>query len=97
LRGYSLHPAKAFYLATRGGAEAMRMGDRIGNLAPGFDADIIVIDQRSTPILEHRMGQVGDLWQALFAQMILADDRAVRATYIAGRRAYERREGAERR
>jgi len=28
------------------------------------------------------------LWEALFIQMILADDRAVRATFIAGQEAY---------
>ena len=36
LRGDSLHPAKAFYLATLGSAEVMRLGDRVGNLAAGL-------------------------------------------------------------
>ena len=39
LQGYALHPAKAFWLATVGGARLLRMEDRIGNLAPGLDAE----------------------------------------------------------
>ena len=35
LRGYSLHPAKAFYLATVGSANVLRLGHRVGNLAAG--------------------------------------------------------------
>jgi guanine deaminase len=36
------------------------------------------------------MQQADSLWDALFIQMILADDRAVRATFVAGRKVYER-------
>ena len=85
LRGYSLHPAKAWYLASVGSAKAMQLDDRIGNLAPGFEADVTVIDLVSTPLIEQRMAGADTLWDALFAQMILADDRAIRATYAHGR------------
>ena len=85
LHGYSLHPAKAWYLASAGSARAMRLDDRIGNLAPGMEADVCVIDLASTPLIELRMAGVENLWDVLFAQMILADDRAIRATYAAGR------------
>ena len=85
LRGYSLHPAKAWYLASAGSAGAMRLDRRIGNLAPGMEADMVVIDLASTPLIAHRMAGADSLWDALFAQMILADDRAIRATYAAGR------------
>ena len=54
LRGTSLHPAKAFWLATLGSAQVMRMDDRIGNLAPGYDADIAVLDLASTPLIAER-------------------------------------------
>jgi len=90
LKGYKLHPARAFYLATLGSARVMRLDDRIGNLAPGFEADIVILDLASQPLIAQRMARVDDIWGALFLQMILADDRAVRATYIAGRKAYER-------
>jgi guanine deaminase len=85
LRGYSLHPAKAWYLASVGSARAMRLDDRIGNLVPGFEADVTVIDLASTPLIEQRMAGAENLWDALFTQMILADDRAIRATYAHGR------------
>ncbi len=90
LRGYSLHPAKAFYLATLGSAECLRLGDRIGNLAAGYEADLVVLDLASRPLIAQRMQAVEDLWEALFVQMILADDRAVLATYAAGERVYQR-------
>jgi guanine deaminase len=88
LRGYSLHPAKAWYLASAGSAAAMGLGDRIGNLAPGREADIVVIDLASTPLIANRMAGADSLWDALFVQIILADDRAIRATYAAGRRVF---------
>jgi guanine deaminase len=84
LRGYSLHPAKAYYLATMGSAAVLRMSGTVGNLAPGYDADIIVIDLKSRPVIEQRMRHANSVWEALFVQMILADDRAIRATYVAG-------------
>ena len=86
LRGHSLHPAKAYYLATVGSARALRLDDRIGNLVPGNEADIVVIDLASTPIIANRCARAGNIWDALFVQMIMADDRAITATYSAGRR-----------
>ncbi len=90
LRGYSLHPAKAYYLATMGSAALLRMSDRIGNLETGKFADLIVIDPRSTPLIAQRVRRANDISDVLFAQMILADDRAIAATYIAGKRLHTR-------
>jgi guanine deaminase len=90
LGGFNLHPAKAFYLATLGSARLMRLDDRIGNIAPGREADLIIVDLKSTPAIEHRMHYARDLWETLFIQMIMADDRAIRATYVNGRKLYER-------
>ena len=88
LQNYNLHPAKAFYLATLGSAQVMRLDRILGNLRAGFDADVIVLDLASQPLIATRLAQVDDIFGALFLQMILADDRAVRATYVAGRKAY---------
>lgn len=88
LQSYNLHPAKAFYLATVGSAEVMRLDHRLGNLRKGYDADIVVVDLASQPLIAARLEQVDDIFGALFLQMILADDRAIRATYVAGRKAY---------
>jgi guanine deaminase len=90
LQGYSLHPAKSFYLATLGSANVLGLQNKIGNLAAGFEADIIVIDLKSKPLIDYRMRFANDLWEALFIQIILADDRAVAATYIAGEKLHHR-------
>jgi guanine deaminase len=81
----------ALYLATRGGARAMYLDDRIGSLAPGLEADIAVLDMKSTPLIAYRMEQARDLGERLFVQMTLGDDRAIQATYVAGKLAYKRR------
>lgn len=90
LNGQSLSAGHAYYLATRGGARALYLDERIGSLAPGLEADLVVLDMRSTPLIDFRMDQARDLADRLFVQMTLADDRAVQATYVAGRLAYER-------
>ncbi len=88
--GFPLNPAQAFYLATRGSAEALYLEERIGGIAPGMEADLLVLDLHSTPLIEYRMRHAGDLMEALFIQMTLADERATRATYLAGSLVYER-------
>ena len=44
--GHSLSAGHAFYLATRGAARALYLDDRIGSIAPGMDADLVVLDLR---------------------------------------------------
>ena len=90
LRGYSLHPAKAWYLATVGSATAMRIADKVGNLAPGMEADLTIIDLTSTDLIRCRVARAENIWDVLFAQMILADDRAIAATYVSGKPVYRR-------
>lgn len=84
--GHALTPEEAFWLSTAGGAEALSLGDRIGRIAPGFEADIAVLDLQSTPMIRQRMARADSLRDVLFTQMILGDDRAVRATWANGRR-----------
>ena len=67
----------------------MNLEDRIGNLTPGMEADVTVIDLKSTSLIERRVSQAEDIWDVLFAQIILADDRAIKATYAAGNIVYE--------
>jgi guanine deaminase len=90
LNGRKLTAGHAYYLATRGTARAMYIEDKVGSLAPGMEADIVVLDLHSTPIIDYRMGFVEDIHEALFVQMTLGDDRAVQATYVAGQLRYER-------
>jgi guanine deaminase len=87
-RNYSLTPFEAFHMLTSGGAKALHLEDKIGRIAPGYEADLSVIDLTSTDIIEHRMKCVDSLADTLFAQIILADDRAIRATYANGEIVY---------
>ncbi|QPM90976.1 guanine deaminase [Pseudooceanicola algae] len=87
LRGVALHPAQLLWLATAGSAGAIGMADRIGTLAPGSEADITVLDLGSTPAIAQRSARAGDLWEALFPTIMMGDDRAVQAVWIAGRQA----------
>lgn len=90
LSGRTLGVLDAFHLATLGAARALALDDRIGNLAVGKEADFIVIDPASTPLLARRFARARDLAERLFVLMMLADDRAVAATYLLGRRAHTR-------
>jgi guanine deaminase len=90
LAGNRLTAVQAFYLATLGGARSLYLDDRIGRLAPGFDADICVLDTKATDLLAFRTQYCNDIDELLFVLMTLGDDRAVRATYVAGHLAYDR-------
>ena len=96
LNSYALSAGHAYYLATRGTANAMYLDDKIGSIAPGMEADIVVLDMKSTPIIEYRMQFAKDFEEALFIQMTLGDDRAVQATYVAGNLVYSRGQEKER-
>ena len=86
LRGNALHPAQLWWLATQGSARALRLDDRIGNVAAGMEADLVVIDLASTPAIAQATARAQDLWQALFPTIMMGDDRAISAVYVAGRR-----------
>ena len=77
-----------FHLATRGNAMHLGLGDEIGTLDAGRWADLVVLDPRATPVLDDRHSLSEGLEDSLFALAILGDDRAVRATYVAGRLAW---------
>ena len=84
LRGQHLSALRGFYLATLGGARALRLDDRIGSFATGREADFIVLDPDATPLLSRRMRSARTLEERLFAWMILGDERAVRECYVMG-------------
>jgi guanine deaminase len=85
LQGQNLPPLDAFYMMTLGNARALGLEAEIGSFALGSEADVVVLDPRATPAMAHRMATVGDdLAAILFVLMTLGDERAVRATYVAG-------------
>jgi guanine deaminase len=80
-----LSPLRGWYLATLGGARALRLDGCLGNFLPGKEADCIVLDPAATPELAFRLQHGGTLAERLFALSTLGDERHVAATYIAGR------------
>jgi len=85
LNGVGLSAAQAFYLATRGAAQALGLEHKIGSIAPGMEADLVVLKLDSTPFIGYRMSHARDLQERLFILMTLGDDRAVAACYVNSR------------
>lgn len=86
LRGTALHPSTLWYWATLGSAKALQAGHLIGNLAPGYEADVIVVDLASTQAIAQAAARAEDLWQALFPTIMMGDDRAIQSVWIGGKR-----------
>ena len=87
LRGRPFHPSELLWLATAGSARALRVGDKVGRLAVGFEADIVVLELAATPTIAQRAKSASDIWEAVFPTIMMGDDRAIREVYVAGKRA----------
>ncbi|MCC5985458.1 MAG: guanine deaminase [Rhodobacteraceae bacterium] len=85
LRGRALHPAELMWLATCGSARALHLDDRVGNLAPGMEADLVVLDLASTPAIAQAAARAETIWEALFPTIMMGDDRAIGAVWVHGR------------
>lgn len=90
LAGYKPTAHELFAMATRGNAGRLKIAHETGSLEHGKFADIVVLDPRATPVLATRQELSTSLEDVLFSLMILGDDRAVKATYVRGRKVHER-------
>lgn len=90
LAGYKPTAIELFHMATRGNAERLGLEGEIGSLAAGAFADLVVLNPQATPVLASRHELSQSLEDVLFSLAILGDDRAVRATYVAGRLLHEK-------
>ncbi len=88
LRGTPLHAAQLLWLATQGSATALGLQDKVGNLAVGMEADLVVLDLASTPAIAQRANRATHLWEALFPTLMMGDDRAIAEVRINGRKAH---------
>lgn len=85
LRGHALHPAELWWMATQGAADVLGIGGHVGTLAPGREADLVVIDLASTPAIAQRADRAEAFWEAIFPTIMMGDDRAIRAVWAGGR------------
>ncbi|MCO4824514.1 MAG: amidohydrolase family protein, partial [Amylibacter sp.] len=86
LRGDALHPSHLLYLATVGSAKTLGLSDKIGNLAPGNEADLIAINLASTPPIKLSSARANTIWEAIFPTIMMGDERAITDVWIAGER-----------
>lgn len=86
LRGRPLHPAELMWLATAGSARALKLEDKIGRVAKGYEADLCILDLSSTDAIAQRANRASDAWEEVFATIMMGDDRAVRAVWVNGNR-----------
>lgn len=86
LQNMSWPALDAFHTMTRGNAKALGLDHEIGTLEPGSMADIAIFDLAATPALANRLAREPNcgLGEQLFALMMMGDDRAVGAVYVAG-------------
>ena len=91
LQGQRLTAWVALHAATRGGAEALRLGHEIGTLEPGRVADLCVWDWAVGPLDGERQRVARGLHERAFAWMTLADERHLAATWVAGQERHRRR------
>jgi guanine deaminase len=90
---FPLHPARLLHLATLGGAQALRLEHRIGNLDPGKEADLVQIDPTRYPPFARRLAALSAESGAadrLFALLMgMGRDTVVR-TVVRGRTVWSR-------
>ena len=94
MRGLALTAGQIWSLMTQGSAETLRLQDKIGALRPGLEADVAVLDLQATPLLKRRTSRAESWEEALFALIILGDDRAVLESWSGGQLVHAREDQA---
>ena len=80
--GHGVAPLQWLGLATAGNADALGWGQRMGRLAPGYEANVVVVNPGAAP--EHQA------LESLAATLVhRGDDRMVEATVVLGRWVFE--------
>ncbi|MEE2712099.1 MAG: guanine deaminase [Planctomycetota bacterium] len=90
----ALHPAELLHLATIGGAGLLGLSHRTGNLDPGKDADLVIIDPERHPPLAGRLSGLaaGSPVDRLFALLMGMGRETIVRTLVRGRVVWQRRD-----
>ena len=80
----------ALHAATRGAAEALRLGHEIGSFDIGRHADLCVWRWTADPVAARRMEVARSLHERVFAWLTLADDRNLVVAYVGGQHQLQR-------
>lgn len=90
--GVALHPARLLFTATLAGARALDLEDRIGNLDPGKEADLVVLDPTRRQVLANSLEWAPRADDPalrrdtrLFTLLMAAREENVVATWVRGR------------
>jgi len=84
LRGTPLHAAQLLWLATAGSARTLHLSEQIGSLKQGLEADLSIINLRSTDAIAQRHANASDIWESVFATIMMGDDRAITDVWVNG-------------
>ena len=91
LKNTKLSPLEGLYMMTQGSAVSLGLERQIGNLNPGTDADFVILDPHFDPLSRLRINpEQHAVEDVIFALSMLADDRAVVGTWVAGQAVYQR-------
>ena len=90
LAGTKLSAWALLHAATRGAATALGLQHEIGSFDAGLLADVCVWDWAVGPVAQRRQQIARSPHEKLFAWITLADERALVASYVAGRLRHER-------
>jgi len=88
LAGNRLTAWALLHAATRGAAQALRLGHELGSLEPGTLADVCVWDWAVGSVALRRDALARELHERVFAWLMLGDDRNLVQTWVAGRQRY---------
>lgn len=85
--GDALTWRNAFYLATLGGSEALKLDDKIGNFIPGKQFDALIVNLESEGSVIDTFGHE-TLEEKIEKFIYLGDDRNTSNVFVKGRKVY---------
>ena len=79
-----------FYLATLGGAQALKIDSHVGNFDAGKEADFVILDAGGQLLVQDKLARARTLEELLFTYVILGSSASTKETWSMGQRVYQR-------